>query len=258
LASWGNKLGTALPAALLGLVYPAAVVTPEREHESWLGRSTWLLAALVGVDVATKVTAYLTLEQGSEIQADSWLQLGLRTNAGLGSWGRALLDEREMDRVFCAGFGFFCAGVILLRNPRRKLRAAGGAWIIGFVLALLFADSIASWSAWTKMFVLGCGRSVFFVGLWRLVTSGPWKRALTALTAAALGNFLSSVYPPFEIVDFIYSAPVSRLLGVGVMNLADYYYDAGLLLLILALADVVWRRFISRSVSSVPSRLDER
>jgi lipoprotein signal peptidase len=75
------------------------------------------------------------------------------------------------------------------------------------------------------------GGAAGFTSLWWIVAPGRWKATLMLFSAAALGNLIGLIVPPHEIIDFIYSRPLSLVFRQGVVNLADLYYDAGLLCL---------------------------
>jgi lipoprotein signal peptidase len=61
---------------------------------------------------------------------------------------------------------------------------------------------------------------------------------------------LSLLYPPFRIVDFMFSRVLHSTIGFGIFNFADVCYLAGYVAAAVALAAqiVTWtRRFIERS-----------
>jgi hypothetical protein len=82
---------------------------------------------------------------------------------------------------------------------------------------------------------------LFAMAVWWLVPTGLWRFALTLLAAAGLGNLLSLLYPPFEIVDFMYSKVTASILHYGVFNLADLYIPVGWACLAVAAARSVLR-----------------
>jgi lipoprotein signal peptidase len=90
--------------------------------------------------------------------------------------------------------------------------------------------------------------------LW-LLRQKPWRVPFLLFTAAGLGNVLSQVLPPHAIVDFIFAAPLAEYLGHGVMNVADLYFDAGLLTLLVLVAKacgLYLRRTLARAALERP------
>jgi lipoprotein signal peptidase len=77
------------------------------------------------------------------------------------------------------------------------------------------------------------------VVLW-LTRKTVWRIPALLVTAAGLGNGLPEALPPHTIVDFIYSAPLAHYLGHCVMNVADLYWDAGLLGFIVLAVRATW------------------
>jgi lipoprotein signal peptidase len=90
------------------------------------------------------------------------------------------------------------------------------------------------------------GGAAFFAGLWWLAPSGLWRTTTTLFAAAALGNLLGLALPPHGVVDFMYSKLINAILGQGVFNLADLYYDAALVCLVLLVGRAVLVRVRSR------------
>jgi len=76
--------------------------------------------------------------------------------------------------------------------------------------------------------------------MWWFLPKGLSKLGLTLLMAAAIGNFLSFLYPPFRIIDFIYLRLTAR--RYVVFNVADLYVPVGFGCLIVAAARFVLRR----------------
>src|SRR5262249_4275127 len=70
--------------------------------------------------------------------------------------------------------------------------------------------------------------------VWVLVSSGLWKVGAVFFAAAGVGNFVSFLYPPYGVVDFMWSSLLNRAIGMGVFNAADVMWLLGIGAFILA------------------------
>jgi hypothetical protein len=89
--------------------------------------------------------------------------------------------------------------------------------------------------------LLAIAKDRFYLALW------------SVLMAAALGNGLSNVLPPFATIDFIYSRTLYDWLGLGVFNVADFLTDLFLVGLTLyslfKLVTLGWRKKVPKNAS---------
>jgi lipoprotein signal peptidase len=70
--------------------------------------------------------------------------------------------------------------------------------------------------------------------VWMTLQRPLWKVGALLFAAAATGNFLSFLYPPFGIVDFIWSPPLHRGIGLGIFNFADILWHFGIIVFVFA------------------------
>jgi lipoprotein signal peptidase len=136
-----------------------------------------------------------------------------------------------------------------------RLRWSKARKIEGMILSLVAAAALSTalprWhqSPLAGAYIARVGVTVLVVCLRHVAPVGAWRGTATLFAAAGLGNTLSLLWPPHEVVDFIHSAPLSKLLGWGVLYLADLYFDAGMACLLLFLGRALlsglarlWRR----------------
>ena len=86
-----------------------------------------------------------------------------------------------------------------------------------------------------------------------------WKLGTLLFVSASVGNTLSYFYPPYGVVDFLWSAPFSQITGFGIFNLADLMWDAGILVFAFAILKGIAARFrIQQSIPIVVLEVVER
>lgn len=84
--------------------------------------------------------------------------------------------------------------------------------------------------------------------IWALATSHIWKLGALLFAAAGLSNTLSLAYPPYGIVDYLWSTPLNRLIGMGVFNFADVLW----LVTFPIFAAAIIRTLVIRLLPSAP------
>src|SRR5256885_105909 len=210
-----------------------------------------LLTLLVVFDLATKAAALWLLPDGRRVDQDALLQFVLSRNAsGIGTWGKAAMTYSSLPETAGGAFGYVGLSIALIttsdwgRRRRRNLLVCVAAFAMPSALGVLLAPGLSQLPHETIVVVLRGAGVLFALTVWRLVPSGLWKLALTLLAAAALGNFLSLLYPPFQIIDFMYSSVADLTFRYGVFNLADLYIPVGWTILAVAAC-----RGLVRSVS---------
>lgn len=102
-------------------------------------------------------------------------------------------------------------------------------------LSVVLAEITPSVSHRAAVVATRAGQSVLWLTLWAISAAGRWQHACALVAASALGNFLSLCYPPYAIVDFVYSALMRGVFGLGIFNLADVFHLVGLALLGVAI-----------------------
>jgi lipoprotein signal peptidase len=212
----------------------------------------------VVADAGSKLLAYLLLQPNQEATATALLGLVLRVNpVGLGSSAQTLLafsqGYRELGFVSCFCFGL--GALLLVLSYRQRLSARTVALsLVGtlvFVLALARAFPSAAAGSLGSIVVLRLSQCFLWVVIWTLSTARYWKVGALLFAAAGTGNFLSFLYPPHGIIDFLWSPFLNRAIGLGIFNLADIFWIAGIVVFLLAATNSALTRFM-RQTGPVP------
>jgi len=207
-----------------------------------------LLVLLVVVDTVSKLAALLMLPERPVVQLDALFQFALQTNeTGLGTWARA--SRLSVPDALAATIGHIGVVLAFIETRRRRLALwrrgviVVAAYFVPAMLALPAAEALMQFSQPLSIAVVRVAAIVLVGTIWWFAPAGVFKFGLTLVLAAGIGNFLSLLYPPFRIVDFIYSRLTARLLRYGVFNVADLYIPAGVACLPVAAVQYVVRRF---------------
>ncbi len=199
-----------------------------------------VLLALVAVDVVSKLAAIRLLSPEPGADPDSAIQWQLAINpVGLGGAGRRLVGDHSANlvlvgAVLCAEVA--CALAVLARGRRLTARNV-------VIAALVLAASVpvvtrmvalVDVSPHLSIVLLRGAQAILWWLVWTTLQRLLWKVGAMLFAAAATGNFLSFLYPPFGIVDFIWSPPLNRAIGLGIFNFADILWHVGIVMFIVA------------------------
>jgi hypothetical protein len=215
---------------------------------SWGGeskRQAWLLAAFVAFDALLKVLALHALPLGEPVRACA-LCFALRINPqnlssvaqGVVAGHGALLLETggEFDALLAAALVAMALGGVLTR--RRVVLAVIGTLTAAACLAAIFPLRGISPAA---AVALRAAQTMLCLVIWALATSVFWKAGAFLWTVTGISNLLSSYYPPFGIVDYFWSSPLNRLIGMGIFNFADVLWLLAFPVFAIALAGSIGR-----------------
>jgi lipoprotein signal peptidase len=204
-------------------------------------RMVLVLGCLVGIDLLTKVIALRSLRSDIELNPSASLQFVLRINeSGMGTWARAVSGgsspaQRAGGGVFWFMFTMY---LVAIRRTgwalRLKVLVGCAAFAAALACMLLARSAFASVPGPIVVAIARMGPAAFMTYLWSIAPPGLWQTTATLLLAAALGNLLGLFVYPGGVVDFVYSRFLAAALRQGVANIADLYYDAGLVCLVVA------------------------
>jgi lipoprotein signal peptidase len=206
-----------------------------------------LLAVLLLFDVATKLAAFHLLPEGRMVT----LLPGLRVFLAVNEWGvmggvegiGAVTANPAYTLLLAIGLLLFALVIVQLGASGLSFawRLAGG--VLTFFAVAFAAETVAvplsDLTLPAEWIVTTIRAAVLAVSVALYAASrAPLPRvAFTLLAAGAIANAASSLYPPFEVVDFLLVPldPLHALVGsdaassgaeVGVINLADVYLFA--------------------------------
>lgn len=228
-------------SALIGRFYAA--------QNSSTRRQVWVLVALVALDTLLKVLAFHALSADKPIH-DCFVCVILRVNAvNLGSAAQSLAASQGL-RPMVAGSVFsavlaFALLVSAVKWPltRRALAISVTSALLSCVVFLAMFPSVGRTIDPSTVAAARGGVVSLWLAIWILATSPLWKLGALLWAAAGVSNLLSSAYPPYHVVDYLWSNPLNRLLGLGVFNLADVFLLLGFIAFAAALPISVARRF---------------
>ena len=216
------------------------VVQPGAAGESRLRSQVWVLLALVIADVVSKAMAFRLLSSDSGIDPDAAIQWELTINpVGLGGAGRRLAADHGANlvlvgAVLCAEIA--CALAVLVRTRRLTVRnlAIAAAALAASIPVVTRLVAVVDAPPHMSVVLLRGMQGVLWWTVWMALQRPLWKSGALLFAAAATGNFLSFLYPPFGIVDFIWSAPLHRAIGLGIFNFADILWYSGIVVFVVA------------------------
>jgi lipoprotein signal peptidase len=215
-----------------------------------------ILISLVAIDTVSKLMAFSFLPPNQIPNPSAVLQLVLTVNyVGIGTYGKNVIASGGNNMASLAPIFTLLLGVFLLIvGYWRRLSSVAVAFCIGMALLVSFIVLLVLPSS-TQVFAnsilpLRAAQCFLWIVIWILVSHKIWKLGALLFVSAAIGNFLSSFYPPYYIVDFIWSAPFSRLTGMGIFNFADTFWDVGVIVFLFAFVFSIAGFFRKRSRST--------
>ena len=207
------------------------------------------LTLLVFADLAAKALATATLDSNEQVDANAWIQFVLRYNeSGMGSWASAIEPSPAAADIVQPAFGLLGLAISVVACHRVswsrlcKFACYLGAFTVGCVLGF------ATWPLFRGLsdpVLIGFGQlmgTVFFTSIWWVAPERRWRATFILFAATGYGNILCRLVPPHSVVDFIYSRPVSALFRHGVFNIADLYYDAAIVCLVVFALRAIFTR----------------
>lgn len=213
---------------------------PEDAHDTRLSPQVWALFALVTIDVVSKLMAVHMLASNAGTSSGAALQWNLAINPiGLGSAGRDLVADQGANRILTGALlsvEVACALAFLARTRRltaANLGIAGVALLLSVPMVTRLA-ALMDVSLHASVVLLRGAQVVVWWLVWLRMQRRLWKTGALLFAAAATGNFLSFFYPPFGIVDFIWSPPIHRAIGLGIFNIADIFWHIGIVAFAMA------------------------
>lgn len=248
ISAWGAPLGLLTGAVIAVRDWPPDAFSP-RAASSGRGEETpgvsrgdaLILGCLVGVDLLTKAIAVHVLTGDVELNPGASLQLLLRVNeSGLGTWARAVAGGSSVAQRAAGSIAWLALTIYLVATRRTdwalRLKALVGCAIFAAVLAgASLARPLFELIPYSILAAMGrLGPAVFMTYLWSVIRPGLWRTAATLFAAAALGNLLGLLVHPDGVVDFIYSRFITAVFRQGISNVADLYYDAAVVCLVVA------------------------
>jgi lipoprotein signal peptidase len=189
-------------------------------------RQACYLIGIVALDSVLKAIAYYSMVQPERIR-DCILCVVVTVNLrNLGSAGQYVVSSQGLSSLAAAGaFSLVLAGFLAMIAATGRLTKWSVALCMLAAAGLVFA--IARWlptSAYSYEQIATFSRAAN-TGLWLVVwgvsPSSLWRFGALLFSAAGLSNSLSAVYPPHRVVDYLWSAPLNQLIGIGVFNFAD-------------------------------------
>src|SRR5262249_15505808 len=144
-------------------------------------------------------------------------QIVLRVNpTGLGSAAQKLFaGSREPNAILFAAFSWIAMGALLacLAHMRRLSIVTGllcGVILVSFTAVASSLIDSPLLSAKYAVIALRGAQAFLWCVVWVLVSSGLWKVGAVFFAAAGVGNFVSFLYPPYGVVDFMWSSLLNR------------------------------------------------
>lgn len=210
----------------------------------------FILIILVLIDIISKIIIYLLLPDFSEILIiKSFLSFYKTYNdTGLAGGTQSLLQYKSLiiiGSLLYFIFGFLTLFIKYFKN-NKKIKFLIIVISIFFIIIIIYFSS-----QFSKLFeninnyffviLRSIGPVLFVFSLFLVIKEKYVKIMFMMLLAGNIGNFLSSFYPPFKVVDFIriiipFSFDITEYtfsISDFIFNIADIYIFIFILLLLI-------------------------
>jgi lipoprotein signal peptidase len=193
------------------------------------------LLGLIGLDLVLKIAAFNLLDLNKPVpQCALCLELAVN-RLNLGSYGQSI-GALYGSHFLLAGAACSFALAIFL-----AVAATRWKWTVRSVFACLLLATLVFFgvNGLTTLYpiehispsqlaiILRIAQTGIWIVVWVYSRTALWKMGALLLSAGGLSNLLSSIYPPYHVVDFLWSTPLNRVTGIGIFNLADAYVLVG-------------------------------
>ena len=128
----------------------------------------------------------------------------------------------------------------------RKVACGLGAYILGCVLGVVVTPLFRDLATPILVALTRLAATAFFTCLWWIVPAGRWRATMILFAAAGFGNTVCLLVPPHAVIDFMYSRLLSAVFQQGVFNIADLYFDIGVVCLVVFAGWAIVARLVSR------------
>ena len=206
-----------------------------------MSRQRWLPVAFVGVDAIVKLAAFLFLQPNQPIK-QCLICVVLRINySNLGSAAQSLVrSQGELVLVRSTFFSLFFANALLVLSASGHLKrlAVTIVFICTLIISAVFSGYLPKFGGFSYSTIAATSHvagTFLWVVIWIISTSTVWRISAFLFAAAGASNSLSLLYPPYHVVDYLWSSPLNHAIGVGVFNIADVLWLFGWPVLGLAL-----------------------
>ena len=213
------------------------------------------LIGLVALDTGIKLAAFASLDANEPIRR-CLLCVVLRVN-------ELNLAHATQEIVAAQGLAFLVAGAVFSFSLSAVLAIAAIKWGLSlrsvFVCLLIAAVVSSSFSLIYRVDSLptplaGATSLAANACLWLVIwvySRSLWQLGAFFFSVAGVSNSLSAIYPPFRVVDYLWSTPLNEIAGMGVFNLADACWLLAFPVFVSALAVTLWRRLLHHVASPV-------
>ncbi len=222
-----------------GLAYLKQMQQFLLEHKRYL----FIAGTVFLADLVTKLLAYFLLPFNEEVRiAGRKLYLYLTYNfEATGGQAEYILGEvsKANGKLVLSALAGIILGMYILLSQKLTLQLKWKVVIGLAVYAALsvvveathqaferaFSNHFASW--FTKVGAVFLYGSIFYV-----LQNKVLKTLLAVIIGCGLGNLANHFYPPYHVIDFLYSDLLYQWLKMGIFNLADLLINAAELLII--------------------------
>lgn len=228
-------------------------MAPEQHPSIRSWRRFLPLLGLVFLDQVTKALAYWCLSPNKETIPGAWMQFVLVINhLGLGSAASLLYVAKYAPAskgILSAALSYDLIAITLLVSARIRRLAPAAIVVAGIGIVILmrigaqFIDTRYLPGQIDSIRFERISAMIFWIAVWILIRSPVWKMGALLFAAAGTGNALSLIFPPYGIIDFIWSSPVNSIFRLQVFNLADVMWISAFFVFAFALVQSAIRRF---------------
>ena len=199
----------------------------------------WLLGGLTAFDLVTKLIVYYALPYNEAIPVlgNGLFFYVLLNQKGINPLVENISQNNQSFLIAVAVISIALAVYVFLSARftwQRWQKALGG---VGLYLILAFiaveiamANPIYSIDPYWISLISRLGSLSLFIAALFITKDKFFRLCWTLVVAGGIGNTLSSLYPPFQVIDFIGTG----LTGQLIFNFADIYALAGYLLIIVS------------------------
>jgi lipoprotein signal peptidase len=196
---------------------------------------------IIGIDLLTKLLALNLLPFENQVRLIGervcfYLTYNLDSTGGQADYLMRAESNKNLSILLSSLIGIILLSYIVIIFSTKISKSI--KWLIGigiFIICVIISELLKPYLAnivisnWTASVLAKTTAISLYLLIFMLSKNNYIRLFLIIIISAGLGNLINHFYSPFRVIDFIDIKGSYELFKIGVFNLADIFFDIGLI-----------------------------